>query len=309
MARRALGPASLAVVQAVQGALADDNRIAVSGGADSMALAAAAWHVGQAQGVSVEAMVVDHGIHPDSAAVARTVVDRLTRLGMSAQSVRVQVVESGEGLEAAARDARYAALLSDDPTRVLLGHTLDDQAESVILGLMRGSGTRSVAGIPPRRGPIRRPLLGLRRDTTRRACDEWGLETWHDPANDDPRFARVRVRRLLPILEAELGPGIVEALARTAELAGRDADALDELATEIPAYDDDGLSVAAVEPLPSALRTRIIRAWLARSGVVTLSLERTTAVDALITSWRGQRGVDLPGGRRVRRQDGRLILD
>lgn len=313
MAHKALGPASLAVVQAVQQVLDDEghNRIAVSGGADSMALAVATRHVAASRGIEVEAMVVDHGIHPRSAQVSEVVVDRLARLGVPARAVRVQVVESGDGLEAAARDARYEALLDGEPDRVLLGHTMDDQAESVLLGLVRGSGTRSLAGMPAQRGPIRRPLLSLRRDVTRRACEEWGVDTWQDPANDDERFARVRVRRLLPVLEAELGPGIVESLARTAWLAGRDADALDALAAAAGgdmAAPDEGLCVDTIENLPDALRTRVIRSWLGRFGVASLSMERTLAVDALVTAWRGQAGVDLPGGKRVRRQAGRLVV-
>ena len=140
------------------------------------------------------------------------------------------------GPEAAARTARYAALQSEAAGRqatIWLGHTLDDQAESVLLGLARGSGPRSLAGMAARTGRLVRPLLGLRRSVTEQACAELDLDPWRDPHNDDPRFARVRVRRtVLPTLEAELGPGVAEALARTAALVRDDADLLDGLAAE-----------------------------------------------------------------------------
>lgn len=331
MARRALGPAGLAVVQAVEQVATGPLLVACSGGADSLALAAAAAIVGRRRELPVRAIVVDHGLQPGSDEVAARVGRQLAPMEVSVVSVQVHV--AGEGLEAAARTARYHALESAAAADelVLLGHTLDDQAETVLLGLARGSGVRSLAGMPARRGPFVRPLLGLRRATTRAACAELCLEPWDDPHNESSDFARARVRhRVLPVLEDELGPGITEALARTADLARADADLLDELAArlregrdvqdlltpigEIPGQARDpssagsaetGLDVHWLAGLPGALRSRVVRTWLAEAGGRDLSAAHLRAVLALVTGWRGQGALDLPGVQVVRR-DGAL---
>lgn len=330
-----MSSAQLAVVQAVRAALLEDGdsarlqavRVACSGGADSLALAAGlVWldaHESDPLRTSA-ALVVDHGLQAGSAGVAAGVVEVLRRLGLESDSVCVNVVPGPDGLEAAARDARYAALAGGDVDLVLVGHTMDDQAETVLLGLARGSGTRSLAGMPPRwragRAVFSRPLLGLRRTVTRQACADWGLTPWDDPMNDDERYARVRARRLLPAIEQALGPGVVEALARTATLARADADYLDGLADIGLGLDDSGpglddeigassLPVPIVAQAPEALQGRIVRAWLARGAITELSFERTQAVLALVLDWRGQTGVDLPGGHRVVRRDGVLWLE
>ena len=274
--------------------------VACSGGPDSLALAAAAAVVAARRGDAVRAVVVDHGLQDGSDAVATTVATQVReRLDLPVEVVRVQVADDGSGPEAAARAARYAALeRSAAPGEcVLLGHTMDDQAETVLLGLARGSGLRSLAGMAPVRGPFVRPLLGLRRDVTAACCTELGLEPWHDPHNEDDRFTRVRVRsRVLPVLEAELGPGVVEALARTAELARADADLLDELAaTESGVATADGLRCVQLAELGSALRSRVLRAWLLGHGAREVSAAHLAAVTELVTDWHGQRWVDLPG--------------
>jgi tRNA(Ile)-lysidine synthase len=267
MARRALGPSTLALLQAVEAALAETDRcllVACSGGPDSLALAYAVVHVGRRRKLPAAAVVVDHGLQPSSADQAAAAASTLQSLGYADVVVRaVDVVASGAGLEADARAARYRALEEVAAGRhatVLLGHTRDDQAETVLLGLARGSGTRSLAGMAARSGPggrWLRPLLGLGRDVTEAACRESDLVPWRDPHNDDPSFARVRVRRtVLPTLEAELGPGIAGALARTAGLARDDADLLDALAAQA----DPGtasLECVAIEGLPPALRRRV----------------------------------------------------
>src|SRR6185312_16945315 len=177
-------------------------------------------------------VTVDHGLQPGSAERVGEIAAQMARLGLDpVQSVAVTVPPSATaaGPEAAARTARYAAL--DGAVAVLLGHTLDDQAETVLLGLARGSGGRSLAGMPARRGRYRRPLLAVRRAATGAACAELGLEPWQDPHNQDFRFARARVRhQALPALEAALGPGVAEALARTAGQLRADAECLEELA-------------------------------------------------------------------------------
>ncbi|MHB8450889.1 MAG: tRNA lysidine(34) synthetase TilS, partial [Mycobacteriales bacterium] len=228
-------PALAAVRVAVRVALADlpgDARVlvALSGGADSLALLAASLHERPGRTAAAGG---DHGWSPDSAGRAAEVAAVAGLAGADQVAVLTVPVTTGE---AAAREERYRALTAEAGRQraaaVLLGHTRDDQAETVLLGLARGSGARSLAGMARCRGVFRRPLLDLPRATTRAACAAAGLSPWQDPANTDPRFARARVRgHLLPVLEAELGPGVGAALARTADLLRDDADALDALAT------------------------------------------------------------------------------
>jgi tRNA(Ile)-lysidine synthase len=330
MARRLLGPASLAVVRSLEEALSEaalsgaalsdtavDARprpllVACSGGPDSLALAAATAQVSRRRGGrSVSAVVVDHGLQAGSAETATRAHDQLVGLGFDDVLVsRVSVdLSSGRGPEAAARQSRYA-LLDAEATRrdatVLLGHTLDDQAESVLLGLARGSGTRSLAGMAVRSGRYLRPLLTLRRATTEQACAELGLEPWHDPHNADGAYARSRVRsKVLPLLEAELGPGVAEALARTAQLARDDADLLDSLAADAEPTGDT-LDCAHLGDLPAALRRRVIRRWLLASGAPEVTFQHVLRVEELVTRWHGQSAANLPGVR-VSRVAGRLV--
>jgi tRNA(Ile)-lysidine synthase len=291
-----------------------------------MALAAAAAIVGKRRKLGVRAVVVDHGLQDGSRQIAELAVERLWTQEIAAQIVSVRVdTTAGTGIEAAARLARYQALqAAAQPAEIiLLGHTLDDQAETVLLGLARGSGIRSLAGMPPARGPFRRPLLSIRRSVTRQACAELALEWWEDPQNAEPRFTRVRVRqRVLPTLEAELGPGVAEALARTAESARIDADYLDTLADAVRAKQgtDDVqpkqataavpavLEAAALQHLDPAIRLRVIRDWLREVGSTELGSVHLLAVDALITDWHGQKFVDVPG-LRIRRINGQLLAE
>jgi len=312
VARRELGPAAFAVASAVAAALTDADAhllVACSGGPDSLALALGAARAARRHGRALTGMIVDHGLQPDSGAVAERARAQLDRLGYAEVVIAKVVVDPGDaGPEAAARTARYTALHREAATRqatVWLGHTLDDQAENVLLGLARGSGPRSLAGMAPRTGRLVRPLLGLRRTVTEQACAELGLDPWSDPHNADPRFARVRVRRtVLPTLEAELGPGAAEALARTAALAREDADLLDALAAEADPGTET-LDASALLGQPGALRTRVIRRWLLRHGADEVTASHVAAVEALVTRWHGQREIHLPGVS-VTRQDGSL---
>lgn len=309
MARRALGPATLEVVQAVEAVADGPMLVACSGGPDSLALAAAASVVGTRTGFGVRAAVVDHGLQAGSADVAAAVEAVLAGLGLDAVVLPVAVDAAGVGIEAAARGARYAALAAEAVPGevVLLGHTLDDQAETVLLGLARGSGTRSLAGMPARRDVFVRPLLGVRAETTAAACAELGLTAWTDPHNEDHRFTRTRVRHhVLPVLEAELGPGVALALARSAELARADADLLDDLAaSELAAHDAGELDCDWLAGLPPALLTRVLRDWMRSQGAVDLSAAGIAAVAALVIDWHGQRWVEVPGAR-ICRDGGRL---
>jgi tRNA(Ile)-lysidine synthase len=282
---------------------------AVSGGADSLALLAAlAWEAPR-RDRRAACVTVDHGLHPDSGGQAARVLAQASALGVEAEAVRVT---PADGTEGAARTARYAAL--DDAARrlgaalVLLGHTRDDQAETVLLGLARGSGARSLAGMAARRGTYARPFLDLPRATTERACAALGLTPWQDPANSDPRHARTRARALLPTLERDLGPGVTEALARTARLLRADADLLDELAEK--AYAETGLDTARLAALPAALRTRVLRRAAIEAGcpATDLTLGHVESLDALVTAWHGQGPVALPGGLAGVRRCDTLVL-
>ena len=286
---------------------------AVSGGADSMALAAALAHAAPKLKLSGAAAVVDHGLQAGSDRQAAVAADQCRALGLDPVVVRRVSVGRRGGPEAAARSARYRALDRLDAQAVLLGHTLDDQAETVMLGLARGSGARSLAGMATVSGRYRRPFLGLRRADTVAACAALGLEPWLDPHNNDPRFRRSAVRLdLMPALESVLGAGAVTALGRSAELLRDDADALDEWADK--AWPDvcaaDGLDVTALAGLPAAVRRRVLRraAVLAGSPAGALSGRQLTAMERLVTDWRGQGPVALPGGLVAERRCDRLTV-
>ncbi len=293
--------------------------VACSGGPDSVALASAAVFEGHKRGLRVVGVTVDHGLQPGSGEQADRVVALLAAMGVDETLTARVAVDAGSGLgpEAAAREARYAVLEQVaehlGAALVLLGHTLDDQAETVLLGLTRGSGGRSLRGMRPGFGVFARPLLGVRRDDTVTACQVEGLEVWDDPHNDDPAYTRVRVRRrVLPVLEDELGPGIAEALARTAEALRDDTAVLEQLAHDLHdrARREDGLDVATLAAAPPALRHRVLHRAALEAGAPAAELTRAHVleVDRLLVDWRGQRWIDLPGPRRAVRRDGLLVV-
>jgi tRNA(Ile)-lysidine synthase len=304
--RPRLTPPVADVRRAVRAALPPEGLVlvALSGGPDSLALAAATAF--EAPG-RAGAVIVDHGIQDASAAVAERAASQARALDLDpVRVVRVEVLASGEGPEAAARVARYEALdavaAELGAVAILLGHTLDDQAETVLLGLARGSGASSLQGMAAESGLYRRPLLGIRRAQTEQACADAGLTPWTDPHNADPSYARVRVRSaVLPVLEQQLGPGVAEALARTAEQLREDAEALDgfahEVAEDIVELEEAGvsLSVSALAANPAALRQRLIRLVAASEFHVSLTRAQTLAISRLVTEWHGQAALDLPG--------------
>ncbi|NLF04598.1 MAG: tRNA lysidine(34) synthetase TilS [Actinomycetales bacterium] len=328
--------------------------VACSGGPDSLALAAAAAFALPRAGLRAGAVVVDHALQDGSAEVAARAAAQCRELGLDPVEVhRVEVGTAG-GMEAAARDARYGALTEAaarlGAAAVLLGHTLDDQAETVLLGLARGSGARSLAGMAATRGILRRPLLGMRRAQLLEVCVAAGLDPWHDPTNTDPHGPRRSAlrARVMPTLAEVLGPGVPEALARTAEQLREDAEALDPLAArlleraraddgdprgerpsdpavgpEAPA--DDGeprvgarprpavgqrYDIATLAAEPPAIRRRTLRlaALAAGASAGALSREHVLALDALVTSYRGQGAVALPDGAKGHRERGMLII-
>ena len=314
-----LHPAVAAVRLAVRRELADLDPggtvlVACSGGADSLALLAATVFESRRGGWRVVGATVDHGLQDGSAARADRVVAQMAELGV-AETVAARVRVEGEGLgpEAAARQARYAVLAEMaerlEAAAILLGHTRDDQAETVLLGLARGSGGRSLAGMRRRFDDYRRPLLDLPRADTVSACEVEGIDYWVDPHNADPRFTRSRVRhRVLPVLEDELGPGVAATLARTAEQLREDMDHLDDLAQA--AYDElDGvLDVERLLAQPIAVRSRVLRLGALAAGAPASELfrEHVLAMDALVTAWRGRKWVDLPGHLRCVRDGSHL---
>lgn len=314
-------------------------RAAVSGGPDSLALAAGlAWcarREGFPSKVNVQAMVVDHGLQPGSAEAARQAAQVCKYLGLAAQVVKVSVSSTGQGLEAAARDARYAALVAglSGSDLVLTGHNMQDQAETVLLGLARGSGTKAVSGMARRTTMLgvglARPLLGISREEILAACEEWHLSPWIDPTNVSVEFTRNRVRsNVLPVLADQLGGQIISGLAKTAELVRADLDYLEQLAVnqmgqllihQVSLLADQpsdsgsqvsqpvpsgiqlpGISVAGLAELPLAQRARVVRLW-ANSFDLELNYSQTGQILALVDKWRGQGEVHLPFGCRILR--------
>ena len=316
--------------------------VACSGGADSLALAAATAFVAPRLGLRAGLVTVDHGLQAGSAGRAALVADWAAAAGFDpAEVATIDVGGLPGGPEAAARSARYAALTAAasrlGAALVLLGHTRDDQAETVLLAMARGAGPRGLAGMPYRRGLFVRPLLDVARSDTRKACAALGLGVWEDPHNTDPAYARSRVRSdALPALIAALGPAVVDNLARTAAQLAVDNAALDELAAAAlaavrvsgvggPAADGGrgpassgpdavgpaavGLAVGGLAGLLGAVRTRVLHMWARELGAPggALSHRHVAALDALVTDWHGQGPTQLPGDISVARRDGVLV--
>jgi tRNA(Ile)-lysidine synthase len=288
--------------------------IGVSGGADSMALAAAT--LAESSGRRVIPVVVDHGLQENSAEISSQVINRLSKMGFAETfSVRASV-ELKDGLEASARRARYKVFEQAIETYgagiFLLGHNKNDQAESVLLGLARGSGTRSLSGMRERNGIYVRPFLEIDRDTIEEACRESGLEIWSDPHNENLEFKRVVIRReSIPKLERDLGPGVVDALARSARIMSEDADALDEWAERaIKEIGSNNLEISKLLTLPKAVRARVLRNAIYGAGAPngSISAEHLKPIEALVTAWEGQGECSLPGGVKVLRISGRITL-
>lgn len=283
---------------------------AVSGGTDSLALAGALAFVAPRAGLRAQAVVVDHRLQPGSDAVAERAAEQCRGLGLAAEVVAVDVVPGGDGPEAAARTARYAVLerhrAAVGASHVLVAHTKDDQAEQVLLGLLRGSGARSLGGMLDVSGTLLRPFLTIDRSDTEAACRALEVDPWADPHNADERFTRVRVRRLLGELRSGLDRDLTDNLARTARLAREDNDALDAWAREAATTD-----VVELHALPRAVRTRVVRSALLDSGAdaAALGFAHLDEVDRLLTDWHGQGPIDVPGGLQVRRREGALVIE
>ena len=288
--------------------------VGLSGGADSLSLLKCALHVGSERTISVGAVIIDHQLQAESANTSNRVAGIARELGADPVLViNVDVAKgaSSGGMEAAARNARRTAfnnvLTEHKAKAILLGHTLEDQGETVLLGLARGSGARSLSGMRAKEGIYRRPFLGITRQIVRDEVSD--LDVFEDPHNSDLKYSRVRVRNLvLPVMETQLGPGVTQALARSADLLRDDADALDALARfEITRVGDD---VNLLGALPRAIRTRVIRQLAITNGcpINDLTRDHVLAVDALLTNWHGQGALNLPGAVSVERRHDRLTF-
>jgi tRNA(Ile)-lysidine synthase len=308
--------ARLAVRQALKSLNPGDRvLVAVSGGADSLLLAHCLKLEGSEQALNISAVIIDHQLQEQSGDIALKTKMKLLEMGIPEVHVtKVEIVKK-DGLEADARTARYEALTEfaskEQVSAIFLGHNQDDLAESVLLGLTQGAGTKSLAGMTKQRDLYFRPFLSLSREEIVAACAEAHIEYWSDPHNDDERFTRVKIRKqVLPLMESQLGPGIKEALARSARIFREDSDALDTLTEEIFATiaDPGSIEVELLERLPVALRKRVIRRALARLGATRISAEHLDWVEALIGQWHGQGAVALPAGVTARRESGRLAL-
>ncbi|WP_062077834.1 tRNA lysidine(34) synthetase TilS [Demequina globuliformis] len=293
--------------------------VACSGGPDSLALAAAAGYAGRKDGYLTGAIIVDHGLQPDSALVAERAAAQVRRAGVHTVFVERVTVGREGGLESAARNARYQALNERIDAegglnpQLLTGHTMDDQAETVLLALARGSGARALSGIPARRGRIVRPFLSLRRKDTLAACQALGLDPWHDPTNtvsDGPRRSALRTQ-VMPALVEVLGPGVVSGLARSAALLQADADELDRQTRSAMGTAPGGgeqWTCDSLAALPDAIRSRMIKMMAESRGVGPLTAAHVGAIDQLVIGYRGQGAVSLPGGYEARREYGRLVI-
>jgi tRNA(Ile)-lysidine synthase len=296
----------------------DQILVACSGGADSLALAAAAIFEGERAGIKVGAVIVEHGLQAATKQVAVDTAKLLVNLGAHSVLVKEVTVGTAGGPESAARDARYSAIdvaIKEVTARfVMLAHTMNDQAETVLLGLARGSGNKSLNGMSELTGRYLRPLLQISRAQTEAFCRDSGIAFWSDPHNLDKKYARVRVRQeILPLLERELGPGVAEALARTADQLQEDESVLTALAKE---YFDEfvqirataiEIPVAAFGEMPLAIRHRVLALALAAMKAPEFARVHILAVDALVDDWHGQKPLTLPGVR-VERNANQIVL-
>ena len=315
--RKRLSPAQGLIRLAVRTSLTSNTKpgqkllVAVSGGADSLALAAACEFEAKKLGVKIAAAVIDHSLQKGSDKVAAQTAETLAALGFEEVVVKKIAVGKAGGPEAAARSARYTALETiRQKTKshfIVLGHTSSDQAETVLLGLVRGSGSKSLSGMSEKTGFLLRPLLGIERATTETFCKDSGIKYWSDPQNKDEKFLRVMIRKhVLPFLEKQLGGSVAASLVRTSDQLREDNAYLESQADKsfkkYAKVSGSGISIdaKALEKLPAAILNRIIKKALDSFGSES-SRTHVLAVSDLVLSWHGQKPLALPGVRVVRK--------
>jgi tRNA(Ile)-lysidine synthase len=315
--RKRLSPAQGLIRLAVRNCLTSNTKpgqkllIAVSGGADSLALAAACEFEAKKLGLKIAAAVIDHSLQKGSDKVAAQTAKTLAALGFEEVVVKKITVGKAGGPEAAARTARYTALETlRQKTKshfIVLGHTSSDQAETVLLGLVRGSGSKSLSGMSEKTGFLLRPLLGVERATTEAFCKDSGIKYWSDPQNQDKKFLRVMIRKLvLPFLEKQLGGSVAASLVRTSDQLREDNTYLesqsDKSFKKYAKVSGSGISfdAKALEKLPAAILNRVIKKSLDSFGSES-SRTNVLAVSDLVLSWHGQKPLALPGVRVVRK--------
>ena len=311
--RKGLSPAQGLVRHALRQALVAHTKtgqkllVAVSGGADSLALAAATEFEAKKLNLKIAAAVIDHSLQPNSDKVAKQAAKMLSEIGFEEIIIKKVSVGKKGGPEAAAREARYKALeelrLKTKSHFIVLGHTASDQAETVLLGLVRGSGAKSLSGMATRTGYLLRPLLAIERKTTEEFCKDSGLKFWSDPQNKDPKYLRVLIRKtILPFLEKQLGGSVAKSLIRTSDQLREDGQYLDSEA--IKKYRNiakvSGASVSfdalTLAKLPPAILNRVIK--IALDGFdKESSRTHVLAVADLVLDWHGQKPLTLPGVR------------
>ena len=315
--RKRLSPAQGLIRLAVRNCLTSNTKpgqkllLAVSGGADSLALAAACEFEAKKLGLKIAAAVIDHSLQNNSDKVAAQTAKTLATLGFEEVVVMKIAVGKAGGPEAAARTARYTALETirqkTKSNFVVLGHTASDQAETVLLGLVRGSGSKSLSGMSEKTGVLLRPLLGIERATTEAFCKDSGIKYWSDPQNKDEKFLRVMIRKhVLPFLEKQLGGSVAASLVRTADQLREDNTYLESQADKsfkkYAKVSGSGISfdAKAIEKLPAAILNRVIKKALDGFGSES-SRTHVLAVSDLVLSWHGQKPLALPGVRVVRK--------
>ena len=315
--RKRLSPAQGLIRLAVRNCLTSNTKpgqkllIAVSGGADSLALAAACEFEAKKLGLKIAAAVIDHSLQNNSDKVAAQTAKTLAALGFEEVVVKKIAVGKAGGPEAAARSARYIALETlRQKTKshfIVLGHTSSDQAETVLLGLVRGSGSKSLSGMSEKTGFLLRPLLDIERATTEAFCKDSGIKYWSDPQNKDEKFLRVMIRKhVLPFLEKQLGGSVAASLVRTSDQLREDNTYLESQADKsfkkYAKVSGSGISfdAKALEKLPAAILNRVIKKALDGFGSESSRIH-VLAVSDLVLSWHGQKPLALPGVRVVRK--------
>ena len=282
---------------------ADNILVACSGGADSLALAWTSQVVTERIGLNLIAVIIDHQLIKESSQVAQDAKKKCEDFGIEKVVIKqIEVKDDNDGLEAAARKARYEAfeeLVNEfNAKAVLLAHTQDDQAETMLMRLTRGSGAKSLSAMKEVSGKYLRPFLHIRKKELVNALEKENISYWQDPANTNYKFLRAKVRHeLMPKLIEILGDSVIDSLDKTSELLKEDNEALDLIAQESYEKLNKELNVEFLKEYPAAIRKRIIKIAALEAGVIPgpFSFEHIEAIDALVTNWRGQGNVDLPG--------------